>query len=490
MSSSSGVRPDAAAEVVETHISVIVLVGDRALKVKKAVRLPFVDWTDRIARLEACHREVALNRRLAPDVYLDVADVVVAGEPLDHLVVMRRMPRDRRLSTLVRSGADVAAALEELAALLARFHAAADRSATIDAAAGRDEVRRNWEDNLEVLWAAADRGALDAALVEEVGRRAGAYLDGRAALFAARAAAGCVVDGHGDLLADDVYLLDDGPRVLDCIDFSDRLRSVDVLDDVAFLAMDLERLGAPELAEGFVRAYERHSPSAHPATLRHHFVAYRAGVRAKVACIRAEQGGDGAADEARRLLELAARHLDAGRVRLVLVGGLPGTGKSTLATELSARTGWSVLASDPIRKELLGAEPAQSLRSPFGEGAYSAERRSATYRELLERARRHLEAGAPVVCDASWTDPDQRDAAARVAAGAGAEVVALWCEAPTGIAEQRLRARGPRHPSDATPDIAARMAASAPPWPDATTVPTGGPLTAALDVASAAVGPW
>jgi len=476
------------AEVVETHVSVIVLLGDRVFKLKKPVALPFVDWTDRRARHDACHREVQLNRRLAPDVYLGVADVVVDGSPCDHLVVMRRMPVERRLSTLVAARADLRDELDRVASLVARFHAAAPRSAAIDQAAGVEGVRRNWDDNLEALRAEGSPVAPDA--VARIGELAHAYLDGRGPLFAERAAAGCNVDGHGDLLADDIYLLPDGPRILDCIDFSDRLRSVDVLDDVAFLAMDLERLGAAELSTSLVGAYERYSGRPAPPSLVHHFVAYRAGVRAKVACVRAAQGAAPAAGDARLLTELTERHLEAGRVRLVAVGGLPGTGKSTVASELAARTGWPVLTTDRIRKELVGAEAEQPFPAGFAEGLYAPDHSAATYRALLERARDHLEKGESVICDASWTDPQWRDAAAGLAEATASDLVPLWCTAPLPVAADRLRRRGVDHPSDATPEVLAAMAERTPSWAEATSVATDGPVEGSVGVAVEAVGTW
>ena len=154
------------------------------------------------------------------------------------------------------------------------------------------------------------------------------FLAGRAELLSARMSAGRIVDGHGDLLADDIFCLDDGPRILDCLEFDDRLRWLDGLDDAAFLAMDLERLGEPALAEQFTRWYLEFSGDPAPTALRHHYVAYRAFVRAKVACIQAGQGEPHAAAQARQLTAMTLRHLRAGAVTLVLIGGLPATGKS------------------------------------------------------------------------------------------------------------------------------------------------------------------
>src|SRR5690606_19188507 len=254
---------------------------------------------------------------------------------------------------------------------------------------------------------------LDDELVGEIERLTEDFLSGRRPLFDDRIATERIVDGHGDLLAEDVFCLDDGPRVLDCIEFDDRLRWLDGLDDAAFLAMDLERLGAPHLAERFLNWYVEFAADPAPASLRHHYVAYRAFVRAKVACLRHAQSGDpSAARDAATHTALTARHLRAGEVVLILVGGLPGTGKSTLAGRLADRLGAVLLRSDRLRKELSGIAPETPAAAPYGEGIYGAEWTERTYRELLARAERLLGHGESVVIDASWTRDAHRRAAA------------------------------------------------------------------------------
>jgi hypothetical protein len=451
--------------VAETHIGIVFLVGERAYKLKKPVEMGFLDFTTREARHRACLREVELNRRLAPDVYLGVSDVTdVDGEVCDHLVVMRRMPAERRLSALVTSGAvtDVEDGARALARLLARFHAAAASGPHIDAAATASAVLGNWEDNVAQM-APSVGGVLDGEEAGRVAEMARRYVAGREALFAHRIESGRVRDGHGDLLADDIFLLDDGPRVLDCIEFDDRLRYGDVLADVAFLAMDLERLGAGDVGVRFLAWYREFSGETWPDSLAHHYVAYRAHVRAKVACLRVGQGDDEAADQARDLLAMTHDHLDAARVRLVVVGGLPGTGKSTLAAALGDARGWTVLRSDVIRKELGG-----------GRADFTEEATAATYAEVLRRARRLLGMGESVVLDASWTAASHRAAARLAAADAFADLVELRCDVDAATAAARLveRARRGDDPSEATPDVAAAMAAAAEPWPEATVVST------------------
>jgi aminoglycoside phosphotransferase family enzyme/predicted kinase len=478
------------AAVAETHSAAVFFFGDRAYKVKKPVDLGFLDFRSREARESICHREVELNRRLAPDIYLGVADVSGPdGEPCDHLVVMRRLPDDRRLSSLVRAGVDVTDDLWSLAHQLAAFHARCERGPDADHQAGIEATRGRWADNTAMLTGLVG-DVFDDLTVGEVHGLACRYLDGRAPLFAHRIAQGRALDGHGDLLADDIFCLDDGPRVLDCIEFDDDLRRGDALADVAFLAMDLEDLGRPDLAATFLARYRELSADTWPASLADHHVAYRAQVRAKVAAIRAEQGDPDAADHARRLLAMAHRHLDAGRVRLVVVGGLPGTGKSSLAEGISRRFPSVVLRSDVIRKELVGLDPATRVTDAYGEGLYGRDRTAQTYSTMLERAATALSHGESVVLDASWGDGRLRAEARKVAAGATADLVELRCSAPSEVAFERLHRRyGTPDPSDATPEIAMAMRADLQAWPEATTVDTSGELGDTVDEALRHVAP-
>ena len=480
------------AQLTETHISVLVFLGDRAYKLKKPVDLGFLDFSTRERRLAACHREVELNRRLAPDVYLGVADVTdVDGSVADHLVVMRRMPPERRLATLVAEGESVVGdQLRGLARLLADFHARAERSPAIDEAATPAAVLANWEESFAQLEPfVGDLLDEDASRrVEHLVRR---YLAGRAGLLERRVAEGHVCDGHGDLQAADVFCLDDGPRALDCIEFNDRFRHADVVADVAFLAMDLDRLGAPELGARFLEWYREFSGEWCPPSLVEHYVAYRAHIRAKVACLRAAQLGgperDGAAAEATRLLHMALRYLDQARVRLVLVGGLPGTGKSTLAEGVATATGWTVLRSDEVRKELAGLDPTSRAGAEFGEGLYDAAHTERTYAELLDRARIALAAGESVVLDASWTDARRREAARALAEATVADLDEVRCVVDPAVATTRLAERAARgtDASDATPAVAEELAARADDWPEAVVVPTDGPVSETLTVALA-----
>jgi hypothetical protein len=483
------VTPPAA--VRETHVGLVVLVGDRAYKAKKPVRTAFLDFSTPERRLAALQRELDLNRRLAPDAYLGIArftgpspaggGAVGDGEAV---LVMRRMPEERRLAELVRSGAEVHDELRALARLLAAFHARADRGPDIDADGGAAALSARWEANLAELVPHRGR-VLAPEVVDGIAARVRRFLAGRGPLLADRVAQGRVVDGHGDLITEDVFCLDDGPRVLDCLEFDDRLRHVDGLDDAAFLAMDLEHLGRPDLAATFLDDYAEFSGDPAPVALRHHYVAYRAVVRAKVACLRHDQGGPRAAADATAHAALALRRLEEGEVRLVLVGGLPGTGKTTLAHGLADRFGAVVLSSDRLRKELAGLDPGSPAAAAFGTGLYRPEQIDRVYAELLHRAEILLGRGESVVLDASWTAAAHRDRAVAVARRAAARLLALHCTADPSVARGRILARV-GGPSDATPEVAEAMAATADPWPDAVAVPTGSGAAVALDAASTA----
>jgi aminoglycoside phosphotransferase family enzyme/predicted kinase len=502
---------DAGPELVETHTSVLVFLGDRVHKIKKSADLGFLDFRTREARLAACQAEVALNRRLAPDVYLGVADVTGPdGQLCDHMVVMRRLPAARRLSALIAAGADVTGPVRETARLIAAFHARCDTSPEITALGGGSALRGLWTEGLAGVEPYAP-DPLSPETVDEIGRLAERYLEGRGPLLRERQNANLVRDGHGDLLADDVFCLDDGPRVLDCLEFDQRLRAGDVLADVAFLAMDLERLRRPDLADLFMAEYRQFSGESHPRSLEDLYVAYRAFVRCKVACIRFGQGDTESAVRARALARLALSRLRRGRVRLVLVGGLPASGKSTLAAGLAAAEGWTVLRSDVVRKELAGLPATAAAQAEPDDGIYRPELTDAVYNELIRRAGVALERGESVILDASWTSREHRRRAARRAADAAADLIELRCAVSPEIARSRIASRlatrshtagaaggagpgtfetsatgesaavgGDEGVSDATVTVLATMTQRADPWPEAATISTTGPVARTL----------
>jgi aminoglycoside phosphotransferase family enzyme/predicted kinase len=445
------------AEVRETHTGIVLLVGDKAYKAKKPVVTDFLDFSTAKRRERACEEEVALNRRLAPDSYLGVAHFSGPGDgPTEPVIVMRRYPDDARLASLVKNGEPVRDHLYAIAETLARFHETARRSGAIDAQGSSRAVSGRWQQNLIELEQYSGV-MIPRESIGEVARLTTQFISGRSALFAQRIAERRIVDGHADLLADDIFCMPEGPALLDCLEFDDHLRYVDCIDDAAFLAMDLEFLGRKDLGELFFDEYSRRAGDEAPQTLRDFYIAYRAIVRAKVDCIRVTQGHPDAATDAGRHIEIARDHIRAATVRLILVGGGPGTGKTTLSRALAQEMGAHVISTDDVRRQLQQSGVITGGSGELDAGLYTAKNVSAVYDEVLRRAHLTLSGGRSVILDGTWRDPGQRTRARQVAHETSSRIVEFRCELPleqaTGRIQRRLTST-----SDATPYIAAALA--------------------------------
>jgi aminoglycoside phosphotransferase family enzyme/predicted kinase len=468
------------AQVHETHTGVVVLIGDKAYKAKKPIVTDFLDFSTEDRRERACDHEVTLNRRLAPDSYLGVAHFTdAASGAVEPVIVMRRYPDATRLSSMVKGGEPVRQHLCAIAELLAHFHADAKRSHVIDTHASVGAVAARWQENLKEL--ARYRNVVGRESVREVARLVSQFGRGRDALFARRIADRRIVDGHGDLLTDDIFCVPQGPALLDCLEFDDHLRYVDGIDDAAFLAMDLEFLGRKELADHFLGEYCRRAGDTAPQALKDFYIAYRAVVRAKVDCIRVTQGHEDAAADARRHIDIALEHLRAGTVQLVVVGGGPGSGKSTLARALAQRLGAQVISTDDVRKELQQAGVLTGEAGELNTGLYTPENISTVYDEVLRRAEVMLRDGSSVILDGTWRDSHQRKRARLLADQTASPLVEFTCSVSIEDASARIRGRG-ASTSDATPEIAAALADTA--SFDGHHIDTGQPLTASVDEAA------
>lgn len=470
----------ASAAVTETHISTLFFTDDRAYKILKPIKTSFLDFSTSKDRLEAVAEELELNRRIAPDVYLGTAEVTELGETVDAMLVMRRLPTDRRLTVLI--GTDgFEDHLRGVAREIATFHAAQTSLHGVPEIAGRDAVAQNWANNFNDLDEVV--GTLiheaDAARAKHLVNQ---YVSGREPLFAARMAEGFICDGHGDLTAEDIFCLDDGPRILDCLAFDRKLRVSDVLADIAFLAMDLDRLAGPAVSRQFVQWYCEFTNEHHPASLAHLYVAYRAHVRAKVAAVRLKQGHSEQANLVRSYHDLCLRHLERAQLQLILVGGTAGTGKSTLASSLSDSLGAMLITSDELRKDLTGHGHLDRGTSALGEGIYRPEVSEKLYDEMLRRAGCLLEKGESVVIDASWNADERRAAARILGKSKGAAVHELQCTVDNDVAKARVEARlaADTDASDARPDLLDALRKEFEPWPTCEPIDTADDVDSVL----------
>jgi aminoglycoside phosphotransferase family enzyme/predicted kinase len=486
-------------EQIETHISWVFLTDRFAYKLKKPVRFEFLDFSTPERRRMACEQEVKLNRRLAPNVYLGVEPITLDGDRLalcgggraiDWVVKMRRLPEDRALDRLIAAGAVSDRQIDELAEKLAAFYL---RLPPINLTS--DEYRAHLQQHVD-----ANRAelldpvhALPAPIVERVHAAQWRLLRLAPEMFGARVADGRIVDGHGDLRPEHVYLAP-APIVIDCIEFNAEFRQIDVADELAFLGMECEMLHAPWIGGRVVDAYRASSGDRFPAELLDFYKTYRACVRAKVLVLRAEQLTSEKRAEsmaaARRYLELADWH--AGHFAppcVTVVYGFSGSGKTTLATPLAESLRMKHLSTDSTRRELFPA--ANSASAGDGE-IYRPENRLRVYDEMFERAERALSAGVSPLLDGTFSTAELRERAIALARRNRAVPVLLHCRCSPEAAALRItdRQASGEGDSDATPQVLRRqLALEEPDRPEhgAFEIDTSDSLASALDDAFAAI---
>jgi aminoglycoside phosphotransferase family enzyme/predicted kinase len=455
-------RPDRV-EQVETHVSQVFLAGSHVYKLKKPVKYDFLDFSTAAVREQACREEVRLNRRLAPDAYLGVVPIIRCGDSayrlgghgrvVDWLVEMRRLPTELTLDALHHRGKLRPDHIERLADALVRFYRSL---APLDVSpqSYRERTLAHVRGNLRELLAVKHH--LPRGVVERVHGFQLQLLLLRPAIFEDRVRAGRIVDGHGDLRPEHVCL-SEPIQIFDCIEFSPDFRRIDVADELAFLAAECDYLGADWVGPQLLQAYQDQSGDQPPAVLLDFYKSYRACVRAKVAALRADQlkgpAQEKAAIEARRHLELADRYAAPWlRPFVVAVGGLAGTGKTTLATSVADTLGAELLRTDMIRQELFGAGPHPAQ---IDGGIYSREARERVYEELNRRAVALHATRIAVVLDGTFSTLEMLDKARQLATDPKSAFLAIECACRPEVARERISRRldEGRDASDARPEI-------------------------------------
>jgi len=489
-----------AVEVIQTHVSYVLLAGEYAYKIKKPLSLGFLDYGTLELRRRMCEEEVRLNRRLCDGVYLGVVPVTRRGpayrmggdgEAVEYAVHMRRVPRERMLDQLIAHGAPIANAVRRVAREIASFHQRAQTDDHI-ASYGRPAVlRMNCEENFQQL-SPFGGSLIRAQDVDALRQYVQRSLDRDGALFEQRAEGGRVRDNHGDLRSDAVYVsADGGVCIMDCIEFSERIRFGDVAGDIGFLAMDLEFRNRRELSDELMATYLTAAPDETLPVVLPFYKTYRAVVRAKVEAMRSaesevpEEARTASREAAREYIELALRYASRSYPPcLIYMVGLSGTGKSFIANAIACRTGAAVLGSDVLRER--GGVPA--------EDRYTLEQRDRVYDEMRRRAAEHLALGRPVILDATHIARRHREAARQLAARFGAPAFAVEVVATEALVRSRLAERVSEgvSVSDATWRVYQEQQREAEPiGPDEANVirlPAETGLTPAVDAVLAAIG--
>jgi aminoglycoside phosphotransferase family enzyme/predicted kinase len=467
--------------LIQTHASAVVLAHEYVYKIKKPKNFGFFDYSTPALRRFFCQQEVRLNAPFAPGIYLGVAPILSlpsghvrfgstlpldavplpgawheGGLVVDFAVVMKRLPDTATLEARIRADSIDAPSLAALAHFVADFHAAAPTDEQIAHFGSVDVIRANWEENFRQMQPYIGR-VLDRDTYEQIVAYVRAFLQKRLALFTQRIRHGHIRDCHGDLRLQHVYLLDtnvankDRPAsfaLLDRIEFNDRFRYGDVAGEIAFLTMEMDMAGRTDLARIFVQAYVRATGDDALQELLPFYQCYRACVRGKVQAFLLDEGEVSpeqrllAEQQARALFALAAHYAHAPLQPIVMmVGGLMGTGKSTLANALQQELGWALFSSDEVRKQLAQVESAHPQAEAFGQGIYGPQWTERTYQELRQKAREALADGRSVLLDATFLRRTDRQALAQEASALNAAVVFIECTCDQAIALGRLEAR-------------------------------------------------
>jgi aminoglycoside phosphotransferase family enzyme/predicted kinase len=435
---------------IDTHISTILLAGDFAYKIKKPVDLGFLDFSSLEKRHRYCLEELRLNRRTAPSLYLDVVPIVAGsggtriggadGDPVDYAVRMRRFDPHSTLDHLAEHGQLTGDLIDRLALIVAQLHAEA---AVAPPAFGAPDTAQRIADATIQAARGQVQSASDRARIDALADWTSAEFHARTTQMAARTAAGFTRECHGDLHLANVVLLDGEPVPFDGIEFSDELRFIDVICDIAFTFMDLMDRGMPHLAWRFVGRYLEQSGDYEGLSVLRYYAVYRALVRAEVALIRLRQ------PELRRqvrvrehasfeqYLALAEELSRTGTRALVVMTGLSGSGKSTVALELAERLGGVRVRSDVERKRLFGFAPNDRTQHAI----YSAEATVQTYDRMAQAARAALTAGVPAVIDGAFLKRAERDRFRALAGEQDARFMLVACEAPADTLRTRVAAR-------------------------------------------------
>ncbi|MEM7123275.1 MAG: AAA family ATPase [Pseudomonadota bacterium] len=463
-----GATPSTPVERIDTHGAVVALCADRVLKLKRAVTYSFLDYGTVAKRKAACESELAINRRTAPDIYLDVKAITRDGsgtlamdgdgDPVDYVVVMRRFDQEGLFDRLAATGQLTSGLIDGASDAVARLH---DTAALRPDHGGSDGMAWVIDGNLNDI-ASFVPAVFAEADVQDLVRLTRNAFDTRRDLLESRRQSGSVRHCHGDLHLRNLCLIDGQPTLFDAIEFNDRIACCDVLYDLAFLVMDLIARDLPELANRSLNRYLWRTGDWSGMPAFRLFLSCRAAVRAKASALSIdtqpdEPGRRDAIGRARRYVALATELLLAEPPRLVSVGGLSGTGKSTLAAALAPGLGTApgavVLRSDVLRKRLFN----QPFESPLDQAAYQPAVTRKVYEKANALAEALLAAGWPVVADAVYANKDERDGIEAIATKNGVPFTGLWLNAPLSALRTRVDQRH-GDASDADGAVVARQA--------------------------------
>jgi aminoglycoside phosphotransferase family enzyme/predicted kinase len=449
-------------KLLQTHISYVALTGTYAYKVKKPVNFGFLDFSTLDKRKYYCEEELRLNRRLSPDIYLDVIPITQIGNTLElngngtiveYALKMKEFPQKYIMTNKLKKEKITEETIDHLCAILVDFYSAQDRSEEITKYGELQVVKQNIDENFEQV-----KPMIDITIPREtftsIQRAAAEFFEKEKDVFTRRMNDGRIADCHGDLHSGNIVVNDDTIHIFDCIEFNDRFRFCDVASDLAFLAMDLDYLNHPHLSSYLIQRYVERSGDTGVYSVLNFYKSYRAFVRGKVQGFQLNdphidiQTKTAIVDAVKKYFELSQYYATLFSVQvhqktplMFLVCGLSGTGKSTIARKIAVDYRATQINTDVVRKELAGINQFEQHHDQYDTGLYDPKNIEQTYTQVMERAEAEIQKGKNVVLDATFQKKNYREMARNLAITHHASFFIVHCVCPDRVVKKRLMDR-------------------------------------------------
>jgi aminoglycoside phosphotransferase family enzyme/predicted kinase len=446
-------------QLIQTHISYVALTGSYAYKVKKPVNFGFLDFSTLDKRKYFCEEELRLNKRLCPDMYLDVLPITKTdstleldgdGPIVEYVLKMKEFPQECIMTNMLQQGKISEETIDRLCTILVDFYNTQEPTEEIIKYGELPSVKQNVDENFDQT-----KPMIDLTVPKEtfwfIKELVAKFFERKKEVFGCRMKEGRIYDCHGDLHSGNIALVDDDIHIFDCIEFNDRFRFCDVASDIGFLAMDLDYLNYPYLSSHFIQKYVEKSHDTSVYSVLNFYKSYRAFVRGKV---HGFQLNDPHIDLAKKnsLVETAKKYFDLSRYYarlfsldlkknkplLILVAGLSGTGKSTVAHKIAVDYHATEINTDVVRKEASGIDRYEQHHDQFNTGLYDPKKIDNTYEQVMERASTFLKKGENVVLDATFQKRKYREMAHHIAGKHHAALIVIQCICPDDVIKKRL----------------------------------------------------
>lgn len=450
-------------ELIETHISWVLLTGPTAYKIKKAVDLGFLDFTTLEARYFYCNEELRLNKRLAPELYLDVISITGSpdapqingsGPVIEYAVKMKQFPQEARLDRVLERGELKTHHIDELAHLLANFHETCGAVGKETPFGRPEKIYQPVQECFEQMDRIID-DKKDLACLHQIKSWAESEYARLQSIMKDRRECGFIRECHGDVHLANMTLYEGRIVLFDCIEFNENLRWIDVMSEVAFAVMDLEDRHVPNFANRLLNLYLEQTGDYGGLRLLRFFQVYRALVRAKVACIRLHQEGlsqqekDSVSKQYREYFKLAKQYTEPHPPRLIITHGVSGTGKTTLTQTLLETLGAVRLRTDIERKRHFGIKPHQKSSIELKEQLYNDQTTQTIYKKLASLAEVGLRSGYTMIVDGTFLRREQRQLFRQLSQRLKVPFSILTCQAQESTLRQRIVTRA-AHDKDAS----------------------------------------